>query len=128
MLLEAGVPSRKIVIGAAFYGRFFRIAPGNPVDLYQPCSFDHAFSSRYMSDSLSAEAGFEIHWDSIAQAPYAINTTRRLLATYDDAQSVALKTQYAVQHRLGGIMFWQLYDDKFRGGLLQTIVENVQKP
>jgi chitinase len=128
MLLDAGVSSRKIVIGAAFYGRFFRIENGNPVDLYQPCSFDHAFSSQYLSDSLSARNGFEIHWDAVAQAPYALNTARRLLATYDDEKSVALKTRYAVDQRLGGIMFWQLYDDKFHDGLLEKIVQNARKP
>ena len=44
-----------------------------------------------------------------------------LLATYDDEQSVGLKTRYALNKNLGGIMFWQLYDDKFARGLLDAI-------
>lgn len=124
LLLKAGVPARQLVIGAAFYGRFFHIDEGSAVDLYMPCSFSHGFSSKYASDSLSVKNGFETHWDPIAQAPYAINEKRRLLATYDDEKSIALKTKYAVEHHLGGIMFWQLYDDKFRGGLLDAIDRN----
>ena len=121
MLLRNGVPANKLVIGAAFYGRFFEIEKGNKVDLYMPCKFSHGFSSKYSSDSLSSKNGFEKHWDEIAKAPYAINTERRLFATYDDETSIALKTKYAIENKLGGIMFWQLYDDKFHNGLLETI-------
>ena len=124
MLLKAGVPADKIVIGAAFYGRFFQIDEGSDVDLYKPCRFSHGFSFKYSADSLSVQNGFEKNWDDTAQAPYAINRKRRLLATYDDEKSVALKTKYAIQNKLGGIMFWQLYDDKFHGGLLEVINKN----
>lgn len=124
LLLKAGVPADQLVIGAAFYGRFFQVNPGSKVDLYNPCKFSHAFSSKYMADSLSEKNGFVTKWDEIAQAPYAINTERNLLATYDDEKSIALKTKYAVDNNLGGIMFWQLYDDKFHNGLLDTIYRN----
>ena len=124
MLLRNGVPANKLVIGAAFYGRFFEIEKGNKVDLYMPCKFSHGFSYKYSSDSLSEKNGFEKHWDEIAKAPYAINTERRLLVTYDDDTSIALKTKYAVENKLGGIMFWQLYDDKFHNGLLEMIYRN----
>lgn len=121
MLIKAGVPKQQLVIGAAFYGRYFEIEKGNAVDLYQPCHFLHGFSSKHAQDSLSVMNGFIQKWDNIAQAPYAINTQRRLLATYDNKQSIALKTSYALKHKLGGIMFWQLIDDKPTKGLLDVI-------
>lgn len=121
MLLQSGVPPTQIVIGAAIYGRFFQIDEGHPVDLYMPCHFSHGFSYKHAADSLSADRGFTRHWDDTAQAPYAIHQERRLLASYDDEKSIALKTQYAIDNHLGGIMFWQLIDDTFRNGLLQTI-------
>ena len=124
LLLKEGVPAAQLIIGAAFYGRYFQIDEGKPVDLYEPCHFTHGFSSKFMSDSLSTENGFEKRWDDVAQAPYAINSKRRLLATYDDERSIAIKTKYAVDHRLGGIMFWQLMDDKFHQGLLEVMYEN----
>lgn len=123
MLLKAGVPADQLIIGAAFYGRFFRIDEGSPVDLYMPCTFSHGFSYKYSSDSLAVANGFEKRWDDVAGAPYAINKQRRLLATFDDKNSVALKTKYALANKLGGIMFWQLMDDKFHDGLLETISE-----
>ena len=123
MLLHSGVPPAQIVIGAAIYGRFFQIEEGHPVDLYMPCHFSHGFSYKHATDSLSSKNGFVTHWDSEAQAPYAIHQERRLLASYDDEKSIALKTQYAKDKHLGGIMFWQLVDDKFRNGLLQAIID-----
>ena len=123
MLLKAGVPADQLVIGAAFYGRFFQITEGNPVDLYMPCHFLHGFSYKNSGDSLSVQNGFEMRWDDVAGAPYSINTTRRLVATYDNEKSIALKTKYAVDNKLGGIMFWQLVDDRFRDGLLDTMYQ-----
>ena len=120
-MIKAGVPKQQLVIGAAFYGRYFEMEEGNAVDLYQPCHFLHGFSSKNAKDSLSVAHGFIQKWDNIAQAPYAINTQRRLLATYDNEQSIALKTSYAIKQQLGGIMFWQLIDDKPQHGLLDVI-------
>lgn len=124
MLLTAGVPPEQIVIGAAFYGRFFKIDTGSVTDLYAPCHFSHGFSYRHIGDSLAA--GFEVRWDKTAEAPYAVNESRQLLATFDDINSVALKTIYAKQHNLGGIMFWQLADDAYTDGLLASIARQVQ--
>ena len=47
---------------------------------------------------------------------------KRLMASYDDTTSVRLKTLYALHKGLGGVMFWQLTDDRFfSGGLLDVI-------
>jgi chitinase len=124
LLLDAGVPANQLVIGAAFYGRFFQIEEGNEVDLNMPCHFFHGLPFKNLEDSISVNNGFEIRWDDIAKAPYAINEKRRLVATYDDQQSIALKTKYVVEKKLGGIMFWQLAEDKFRYGLLDAIFRN----
>jgi chitinase len=44
------------------------------------------------------------------------------MASYDDSASVRLKTLYALHKGLGGVMFWQLTDDRFfSGGLLDAI-------
>ena len=121
MMLGAGVPADKIVVGAAFYGRFFEVTDTTNNGLYLPGKFSHGFSFSRISDSLSAANGFVQYWDSVANAPYAFNIQRKLLATYDDSVSVQLKTKYVIKHNLNGIMFWQLVDDKFTGGLLNAI-------
>ena len=121
MLLTKGVPAGKLIIGAALYGRYFEITEGATPGLYQPCRFTHSFSWKHVADSISTTNGFISYWDPVAQAPYAINEKRRLLATFDNERSVALKTLYAKENRLGGIMYWQIADDKFRGGLMEVM-------
>lgn len=43
--------------------------------------------------------------------------------TYEDARAVKEKTEYVLKLGLGGIMFWQLAQDKSPGGLLDAIHE-----
>ena len=121
MMLAAGVPASKIVIGAAFYGRLFEVTDTINNGLYLPGRFSHGFSFNRINDTLSTANGFVQYWDSIAHAPYAFNIQRRLLATYDDSVSIQLKTNYVIKNNLNGIMFWQLADDRFSAGLLHAI-------
>ncbi|MGQ0737687.1 MAG: glycoside hydrolase family 18 protein [Bacteroidota bacterium] len=120
-MLAAGVPAHKIVIGAAFYARMFRVNDTINNGLYRPGSFYRGISYSRLYDSIAAAQGFTQYWDPVANATYAFNPKRKILVTYDDSASVALKTQYAIDKKLGGIMFWQLADDKFSKGLLEVI-------
>ena len=61
------------------------------------------------------------HWDDIAKAPFIYNPSRKIFITYDDKRSVELKTKYVIDNKLGGIMFWQLRNDSYADGLLDTI-------
>ena len=123
LLLEKGIPPQQLVIGAACYGRFFEMT-SDSIGLYQPCKFVRGFSHKDIETVLAPTSGFTTYWDDIACAPYAIHAEKKWLATYDDKRSIALKTRYAVKNKLGGIMFWQLYDDSFHEGLLDVIDQN----
>ncbi|MDP4262923.1 MAG: glycosyl hydrolase family 18 protein [Bacteroidota bacterium] len=120
-IMAAGVPANKIVIGAAFYARFFKVTDSIDNGLYRSTSFYRGISYSKLYDSISVENGFVSHWDETAKAPYAFNAARQLLATYDDSVSIRLKTKYAIDRNLNGIMFWQLVDDKFDHGLLDVM-------
>lgn len=120
-LLEKGVAPGKIVIGAAFYARMFNVSDTANRGLYNPCRFYRGISYSHLYDSISPARGFNRYWDETARAPYAFHPGRKILVTYDDSLSVSLKTKYAMDRKLGGIMFWQLADDAFRGGLLEQI-------
>jgi chitinase len=120
-LIEAGVPAKKIIIGAAFYARLFQVTDTGNKGLYDPASFYRGISYSRLCDSISTANGFVQYWDPVANAPFAFNSQRKIMATYDDSASIARKTKYVVQKKLGGIMFWQLMDDKFSDGLLDVI-------
>ena len=118
---SVGVPRNKMVIGAAFYSRIFDVTTDANLGLYQPGKFYKAISHRNFNlDSLQQES-FMPYWDDTAKASYLYSPGRKQLITGDDERSVVLKTKYAVDHKLNGIMFWQLADDKVTGGLLDAI-------
>ncbi len=126
-LIEAGVPPRKIILGAAFYGRMFKVNDTTNNGLYLSGKFYHGISYSRLNDTVSIENGFTRYWDSVANAPYAFNRERKIHVTFDDSLSIAKKTQYVIARKLGGIMFWQLRDDKHDDGLLDVIHKTKQE-
>lgn len=116
-----GVPLNKVVIGAAFYARVWEnVSPENN-GLYQSGSFLKGIGYPNLDSTLSADNGFKIYWDSTTLAPYAYSETLGQFATYDNPQSLAAKVQYAKDKKLGGIMFWELMNDKKEDGLLDAL-------
>jgi chitinase len=118
-----GIPRKKIVIGAACYARVYAKVPPANNGLYQPCSFERFFSFKNYPQLFSAGSGFNNYWDDEAKAPWSYHAGKKLFATYDNKRSVQLKTQYAIDKKLAGIMFWELRQDLVRNGLLHTIYE-----
>lgn len=126
-LLKAGVPAKKIIIGAAFYSRIWAHVPPENNGLYQSGQFLQSVDFRQFPLRLSTDSGFVFYWDSVAHAPYAYHPEKQLFATFDDKRSVAAKINYVLRRKLGGIMFWQLGADAYTDGLLQTISETIEQ-
>jgi chitinase len=120
-LKKLGIPPSKLVIGAAFYGRIWENVPATNNGLYQPGKFKKGVNFRDASKELSPSTGFTLYWDDVAKAPYGYNAERKLFVTYDDKRSMALKTTYALDQGLNGIMFWEITNDTYKDGLLHTI-------
>jgi chitinase len=124
--LAAGVPPDKIVVGVAFYGRGFAgVAPANNGvnQPYERFESEHSYSE--LAANFVGKQGFVRYWDAAAQAPYLWNGDSRTFISYEDTQSVAAKTRYVLQHHLGGIMFWELSQDRDEE-LLDAIVHGFQ--
>lgn len=116
-----GVPLKKIAIGVAFYARIWEQVDSVNDGLYRHGKFIRGVSYKDQALVLSADSGYAAHWDPIAQAPYKYNARQHLFVTYDDTVSIRLKTRYALDKKLGGVMFWQLPEDLYSGGLLDVI-------
>jgi chitinase len=126
-LIRNGVDPAKIIIGAAFYARIWENVPAQNNGLYQAGKFQSAAAYRHFPEKLSEKSGFVFYWDDVTKAPYAYHPEKKLYATFDDKQSITLKTAYVLQHNLGGIMFWELGSDSYTDGLLQTINKTLQE-
>ena len=63
---------------------------------------------------------------SLLSEPYAYDSINKIFATFDDHKSIKLKSKYALDKKLGGIMFWQLMNDKKQNGLLKTMINTIK--
>lgn len=119
-LIKSGVPANKLVIGAAFYGRMWEDVPNTNNGLYQSGKFKSFIDYNKLQELTDAQ-GFARYWDETVKAPYLYNAKEKLFVTYDNIQSIQLKTNYAIEHQLDGIMFWELSLDDEKDGLLDAI-------
>lgn len=129
-LIEKGVNPNQIVIGAAFYGRVWKGVPPLSNGLYQMSGGLHQgwMAYHWIRDTYEKDPNFQRFWDEKAQAPFMYNAKDSLMLSYDDTLSVALKTTYAKEKGLGGIMFWELGNDtKESGSLLDAIYKAAQQ-
>ncbi len=123
--LAAGVPAEKLVMGIAFYGHAMQMRSANGQGLNQKAvKAVQVGGFSFIHDSLVNKRGYVKYWDSAAHAPYLFNEERKIFITYDDEQSVKDKCLYTKQQGLGGVMFWEYFEDK-REYLLKTITENL---
>lgn len=120
-LIAKGVEPKKIVIGAAFYGRMWENVSDTMNGLYQAGHFLRSVQRKQFASVLSPDSGYVHHWDETAHAPYAYSPDKKRYITYDSERSLADKTQYVIDKNLGGIMFWQLGEDLYHDGLLDAI-------
>lgn len=127
-IIDQGVDSKQIVIGGAFYGKGWKGVPPDNNGLYQP--HDGAWRNApyaVIMEEYENKNGFVKYWDPIAKAPYLYNEEEKVFMSYEDRQSIRLKTEYAIERDLGGIMFWQLRGDSEKNGLLDAIYEVVSE-
>jgi chitinase len=125
--LAAGIPSRKLVLGVAFYGRTFSGVKPENNGLYQP--FEHYVGGHSYSELIRDfinKQGFKRLWDDAAKAPYLWNADTATFITYDDPESLKAKAEFVKSHRLGGIMYWEHSHDPAEL-LLTTIFENLRR-
>lgn len=121
-----GVPRTKMVIGAAFYARIFKNADSINHGLYRDCQFEGFVGYRHFGEYFKQHEGFRFYWDDKAKAPYGYNPEQKLFATFDDERSIALKTKYARDNGLDGIMFWSLNGDTPENGLINIIISTLK--
>ena len=121
-----GVPLYKIIIGAAFYAEVYDNVDSVNNGLGRTGKFKTYMPYKKLLENCTPNDSYQYHWDSIAQAPYLYNKRLKTFVSFDDKKSVSLKTQYAIDKKLGGIMFWELRQDTYKDGLLNAIDKQIK--
>jgi chitinase len=125
---QAGVPSEKIVLGVPFYGHAWGQVQEQKHGLFQPGKAAPDAYAKFGNISANMlNQGFTRYWDSAASAPYLYNPAKHIFVSYEDKESLALKCKYVLEHRLGGVMFWD-YESDPTGTLLNVIDEQFHFP
>jgi chitinase len=118
---HAGVPAAKIVLGVPFYGHVWGQVSDINHGLFQLGKpVPNAFAGYGNISASMLNNGFSRYWDAAASVPYLYNPTTQIFVSYEDPESLALKCKYVIDHRLGGIMFWEYKSDP-SGKLLDSI-------
>lgn len=124
ILIDYGIPAKKIVVGTAFYSRKWEGVPNENNGLNVKAKGLGGFGPDYTAihHLYEKQLGFTKYWDEHAQAPYLFNGDTFI--SYDDPQSVRLKCEYVKEHELGGVMYWEHSYDR-TGVLFNTIYESL---
>ena len=121
--IAAGVPSSKIVIGMAFYGKGWQMESTDNNGLYRKAlKGARGGGFTFLKDSLVNKNGYKEYWDAAAKAPYLFNAENKIFISYDNERSVKEKCKYVKRYHLAGAMFWEYNNDK-KEYLLKVIAD-----
>lgn len=111
LYVVAGVPKKKLLMGAAFYSRIFEnVNPNNNRMLQvtnKPCDYGPPYQD--LAENYINKNGYVRYWDNYAKAPTLFNGKN--LISYDDPQSVGLKCDYINSNGYAGIFYWNHIHD-----------------
>jgi chitinase len=125
---RAGVPAAKIVFGVPFYGHVWGQVPDRDHGLFQPGkSAPDGYAPYRLVAGMAGNDGYVRYWDPVAKVPYLYNVEKQTFVSYEDPESLAAKCGYVMQHKLGGVMFWDYASDP-SGTLLHALNEDLHKP
>jgi chitinase len=122
--LTAGVPAAKLLMGVPFYGYGWTQVPEVDNGLYQegtPVRGDRPYRS--IASLLPTST---IYRDAASATPWLFDGDA--FWTFDDPVSIRAKAAFAVEHRLAGLMIWELSGDTVEGTLLHAARAGLSSP
>ena len=123
---KAGVPAEKIVLGVPFYGHVWgEVADVNHGMLQSGKPVPNAYAPYSAVTGTMLNQGYVRYWNAAASVPYLYNSEKHIFISYEDTESLTAKCRYVLQHRLGGVMFWD-YEGDPAGVLLGAIHQSLR--
>jgi chitinase len=129
---EAGIAASKLAVGIPFYGRAFSQVSGSGDGLLRPG--DPAGTDIWSGEGIAyrdlvaarpLQQGFQVFWNEQAEVPYLYNAAEGVWISYDNARSVAAKTEFAHRQGHAGVILWELGSDD--GTLLDAVGGTLSK-
>jgi len=122
--LVNGVPAEKLVLGNPLYTRAWTGVQANADDYgvadfgyndvsggAAPGSFEKGvYDYKDLLNQYRA-GGWQLIWDDNSQAAYLWNQAQKIYSSFETPGTIALKSAWAREKGLGGVMFWDLSND-----------------
>ncbi len=112
---DRGLPANRLAVGIPLYGRGFAVA--------EPYASTKGMPRTRMPESgynrlheLQKQPGWTRRWDDETKNPWLISRDRKMVIGYDDAESVAIRTEWAMKQGFRGVFFWQVAADRLADG------------
>lgn len=124
LFVRYGVPSEKLLLGAAFYSRIWRGLNDRNHGLLEIAHSAGGYGPDFteLSADYIDKNGFVRYWDDEAKAPWLFNGSDFI--SYDDEESVKEKALYVNREGYAGVFYWEHKCDA-TGRLLGAIYENL---
>lgn len=118
--LSAGLRPSKLVVGMPTYGRGWSSIPAGPsgTGLFSSCGGSCAAPGTWeagvldysdIRDNYLTNPAYVRHWDVASEVPYLYNGN--IFISYDDPESICLKSNFVMDLDLGGAMVWAASSD-----------------
>jgi chitinase len=114
-LLDRKLPPDHIALGIPLYGRAFRVDEPYAHLAGAPKPRRESYSYKDIAPLLTA-AEWTRQWDDETKNPWLLARDGSEIVGYDDTESVAIKTRWAVEQGLRGVFFWQVDADRLPDG------------
>jgi chitinase len=113
---ERGIPANKLAVGIPLYGRGFSVAEPYASTKNAPPTRSRAGGGNYSNIEKLVKEGWTRRWDDETKTPWLIAPDKSTVIGYDDAESVAIKSEWAMKQGFRGVFFWQIGGDLLADG------------
>jgi chitinase len=111
---ERGIPADRLAVGIPLYGRGFAVS--TPYASTKDAPRTRVPGGGYSNIARLIGEGWTRTWDDETATPWLTSPDRKMVIAYDDARSVALKTEWAMKQGFRGVFFWQVGADLLPDG------------
>jgi chitinase len=115
LLQERKVPANRLVVGIPLYGRGF-VASAPYAEKQERGDIRLPRGNYSNLHRLLNQGNWTRQWDDETKNPWLSSPDGKIVIGYDDAESVAIKTQWAMEQGFRGVFFWQVAADRLPDG------------
>jgi chitinase len=117
LLEERGLPANRLAVGIPLYGRGFAVSEPYASTKNKAATKARIPRGDYSNlHRLKDEQGWPRTWDDQTKNPWLISPDHSVVIGYDDAESVGIKTEWAMKKGFRGVFFWQIDADRLPDG------------